>query len=117
MEAQRPSDNHRPSSAAVNGNQAPLKQYGTIQSPAPDVDMASVDNDRAQRAASVLSGMSAEDMEAAETLNSLHASKTSLHVSIGPSLTSNPRISYLTSKPGAANSFAVNFDLRRRYST
>ena len=29
-------------------------------------------NDRTQRAVSVLSGMSMEDMEAAETLNSLH---------------------------------------------
>jgi hypothetical protein len=39
-----------------------------------DIDTTMTDNDRTQRAASVLSGMSAEDMEAAETLNSLHTS-------------------------------------------
>ncbi len=34
------------------------------------------DDDRRDRAASVLSGMSQEDMEAAETLNSIQARKT-----------------------------------------
>lgn len=38
-----------------------------------DADMMRSD-ERSTRAASVLSGMSAEDMEAAETLNSLHQS-------------------------------------------
>ena len=48
-------------------------------------DMSVREDDRAQRAASVLSGMSAEDMAAAETLNSLHTSKLhqALPVSIG----------------------------------
>ena len=55
----------------------PLKSAEVVQSPAIDVDTVMLDNDRSQRAASVLSGMSAEDMEAAETLNSLHASKCS----------------------------------------
>ncbi|EXJ93671.1 hypothetical protein A1O1_02063 [Capronia coronata CBS 617.96] len=36
-----------------------------------DIDMMRLDHDRSTRAASVLSGLSAEDMEAAETLNSL----------------------------------------------
>lgn len=36
-----------------------------------DTDMANGDNDRARRGTSVLSGISIEDMEAAETLNSL----------------------------------------------
>ena len=53
----------------------PLKSAEVVQSATMDVDTAMLDNDRSQRAASVLSGMSAEDMEAAETLNSLHASK------------------------------------------
>lgn len=52
----------------------PLKSAEAVQSPTVDVDTTMTDNDRTQRAASVLSGMSAEDMEAAETLNSLHAS-------------------------------------------
>ena len=51
-----------------------LKASAAVQSPTIDTDMAMTDTDRTQRAASVLSGMSAEDMEAAETLNSLHAS-------------------------------------------
>jgi transcriptional repressor OPI1 len=53
----------------------PLKSAELIQTTTIDTDMIMTDNDRSQRAASVLSGMSAEDMEAAETLNSLHASK------------------------------------------
>lgn len=52
----------------------PLKSAEVMQTPTFDTDMTMTDNDRTQRAASVLSGMSAEDMEAAETLNSLHAS-------------------------------------------
>ena len=36
-----------------------------------DADMTNGDNDRTRRGTSVLSGMSIEDMEAAETLNSL----------------------------------------------
>jgi hypothetical protein len=52
-----------------------LKCLEAVQSPTIDTDMTMTDADRSQRAASVLSGMSAEDMEAAETLNSLHASK------------------------------------------
>jgi hypothetical protein len=56
---------------------APLKSAEVVPSTTTDVDMAILDDDRTQRAASVLSGMSAEDMEAAETLNSLHASKRS----------------------------------------
>jgi hypothetical protein len=56
---------------------APLKSTEVVQSTTIDVDTAMLDDDRTQRAASVLSGMSAEDMEAAETLNSLHASKRS----------------------------------------
>lgn len=39
-----------------------------------DIDMMRSERDRSTRAASVLSGMSAEDMEAAETLNSLQQS-------------------------------------------
>ena len=39
-----------------------------------DLDMARSDHDRSTRAVSVLSGMSIEDMEAAETLNSLQQS-------------------------------------------
>jgi hypothetical protein len=39
-----------------------------------DIDMMRSEHDRSTRAASVLSGMSAEDMEAAETLNSLQQS-------------------------------------------
>ena len=39
-----------------------------------DTDTIKSEYDRSQRAASVLSGMSAEDMEAAETLNSLFTS-------------------------------------------
>jgi hypothetical protein len=53
----------------------PLKSTEAVQSPTIDTDMTMTDADRTQRAASVLSGMSAEDMEAAETLNSLHASR------------------------------------------
>lgn len=56
---------------------APLKSAEVVHATTIDVDTAMLDNDRTQRAASVLSGMSAEDMEAAETLNSLHASKDS----------------------------------------
>ncbi|KPI35450.1 Clock-controlled protein 8 [Cyphellophora attinorum] len=41
-----------------------------------DLDMTRSDQDRSVRAASVLSGMSVEDMEAAETLNSLQQSLT-----------------------------------------
>ena len=55
----------------------PLKSAEVIQSTTIDVDTAMLDGDRTQRAASVISGMSAEDMEAAQTLNSLHASKRS----------------------------------------
>lgn len=36
-----------------------------------DIDITNGDDDRARRGTSVLSGMSIEDMEAAETLNSL----------------------------------------------
>jgi hypothetical protein len=52
----------------------PLKSVEAMQSTPFDFDTSMTDNDRTQRAASVLSGMSAEDMEAAETLNSLHTS-------------------------------------------
>jgi hypothetical protein len=55
----------------------PLKSTEVVQSTTIDFDTTMTDDDRFQRAASVLSGMSAEDMEAAETLNSLHASKCS----------------------------------------
>lgn len=40
-----------------------------------DIDIPKIEQERSTRAASVLSGMSAEDMEAAETLNSLQQSK------------------------------------------
>lgn len=46
----------------------------TSQKMAMDIDF---DDARKNRAASVLSGMSQEDMEAAETLNSLHARRNS----------------------------------------
>jgi len=39
-----------------------------------EIDFLKNEQDRPQRDASVISGMSLEDMEAAETLNSLHAS-------------------------------------------
>lgn len=52
----------------------PLKSIDVIRPASIDTDTSMSDYDRTQRAASVLSGMSAEDMEAAETLNSLHAS-------------------------------------------
>lgn len=47
-----------------------------------DIDMMRSEHDRSTRAASVLSGMSAEDMEAAETLNSLQQSKPPHHSSV-----------------------------------
>lgn len=53
----------------------PLKAADGVRSPTIETDRTMTDADRTQRAASVLSGMSAEDMEAAETLNSLHASR------------------------------------------
>lgn len=62
----------------------PLKSAVAVQSTPVDVDTAMLDDDRTQRAASVLSGMSAEDMEAAETLNSLHASKRSRLTIVAP---------------------------------
>ena len=62
----------------------PLNSAEVIQSPSMDLDMFMSDNDRTQRAASVLSGMSAEDMEAAETLNSLHASMSMPHAAVAP---------------------------------
>ena len=43
-----------------------------------ETEMSKKEIDRSQRAASVLSGMSAEDMEAAETLNSLFTSTSTL---------------------------------------
>jgi hypothetical protein len=64
----------------------PLKSAEVVQPTIIDVDTAMLDDDRTQRAASVLSGMSAEDMEAAETLNSLHASKRSQMTLLCPQL-------------------------------
>ena len=40
-----------------------------------EIDTTKAEQERSTRAASVLSGMSIEDMEAAETLNSLQQSK------------------------------------------
>jgi hypothetical protein len=65
----------------------PLKSAEVVQSTTIDVDTAMLDGDRTQRAASVLSGMSAEDMEAAQTLNSLQASKCSQLTLLRPQLT------------------------------
>ena len=62
----------------------PLKSAEVASSPTMDWDISMSENDRTQRAASVLSGMSAEDMEAAETLNSLHASMSLPHTSFAP---------------------------------
>ena len=45
-----------------------------------DMDPAKSEQDRSTRAASVLSGMSMEDMEAAETLNSLQLSMPGLSI-------------------------------------
>jgi hypothetical protein len=64
----------------------PLKS-DVVQSTTIDADTAMLDGDRTQRAASVISGMSAEDMEAAETLNSLHASTRSQLTLLRPQLT------------------------------
>ena len=55
----------------------PLKPAEVGRSTPIDIDTTMTDHDRSQRGTSVLSGMSAEDMEAAETLNSLHASECS----------------------------------------
>ena len=41
-----------------------------------EIDISRTEQERSTRAASVLSGMSVEDMEAAETLNSLQQSMT-----------------------------------------
>ena len=81
---------HAPFAAHVPFPQAPtgpLKSAEAVQSTMIDPDTTMTDNDRAQRAVSVLSGMSAEDMEAAETLNSLHTSKCSNLKLSSPQLT------------------------------
>ena len=62
--------------------ESPLKPPHTFQVNSTNVDTMRAGDERTQRAASVLSGMSAEDMEAAETLNSLHASMKAPTVSM-----------------------------------
>jgi transcriptional repressor OPI1 len=76
MEAQRP-DNV---SYGVPPPFSPASSHRSSADPqkplAMDLDGVRADQDRSMRAASVLSGMSVEDMEAAETLNSLQQSLT-----------------------------------------
>jgi len=56
-----------------------IRTSSDMGKPSPiDIDMMRSERDRSTRAASVLSGMSAEDMEAAETLNSLQQSNPPL---------------------------------------
>lgn len=66
----------------------PLNSIETFQSPTNDIDMAMADDEHTLRAASVLSGMSADEkeaaLEAAQTLNSLHASQYSHANSVAP---------------------------------
>ena len=54
----------------VGSLKPPARSYDATM----DRDMCMTEDDRTQRAASVLSGMSMEDMEAAETLKNLQAS-------------------------------------------
>ena len=75
MEAQRSFPAHAVPLSFASTPNGPLKPPDTLQMTMMDIDASMSDQDRTQRAASVLSGMSAEDMEAAETLNSLHASR------------------------------------------
>jgi len=96
----------------------PLKSAEVVQPTLIDVDMAMLDDDRTQRAASVLSGMSAEDMEAAETLNSLHASKRSQMTLLCPQLNSlhSPRVP-LTATVSATSQPSSDDNLISRHTT
>jgi hypothetical protein len=81
MERQHDQNLLPPLLAAPNGH---LKASEAVLPTTMEVDMAPDDGGRLHRAASVLSGMSAEDMEAAETLKSLQAS--TLHLDRQPVL-------------------------------
>jgi hypothetical protein len=76
-----------------------------------------LDDDRTQRAASVLSGMSAEDMEAAETLNSLHASKRSQLTLLRLQLTLFTHRVPLTATMSATSQPSSDDNLISRYTT
>lgn len=104
MDIQRPRPNFSPPPPFSLTAPPPPQPFQGLQMTPMDVEMSMSDVDRTQRAASVLSGMSDEDIEAANTLNSLHASELDLLHALQYflSLMSN-RVALVASAATAAN--------------